>query len=350
MRANLQEALKLSKELQDQALINHTLIAMSARGEVTIEQAEASIQQLEREQNLPLLKEAYFPLIWLHLQAGNYERAIACCDRSIELAARLEEPPVMYPTFKGRALIQLGRYGQAWDALQDEVTDQSHPFAKAFQGLGTGWYYYHLEAYDQALATFEQAYEGMTRVGRPWFRLDALSGLALAHIGCGTINEDMLARLKADVSGFDLEFRAVILSAIELYFGRPEEALRLARIAQKQEMEYMKGFQVFHSVDGLLLECHAFRQLNQPQALLEKVNEGLWITGRMAYRPAAWKFNGLKGWALDRIGQKNEADRAYQAAATVIRELAETIEKAELQQSFLTSKPAEHILTRVGDR
>jgi hypothetical protein len=163
------------------------------------------------------------------------------------------------------------------------------------------------------------------------------------------MNEDLLARLKTDVSGFDLEFRAVILSETELYFGRPYEALRLARTAQKQEREYMKGYQVFHYVDGLLLECRAFRQLDQPEALLDTANEGLRIANAMAYRPAAWKFNGLKGWALDRLGKNNDADRAYQAAATGIRELAEEIKEAELQKSFLTGRQAEHILTQVGD-
>jgi class 3 adenylate cyclase/tetratricopeptide (TPR) repeat protein len=350
MRTNLREALTLSKELQDNALISLTLIAMSARGEITIEQAESSLQHLEEEQNLPLLKQAYFPLIWLHLQAGNYERAIACCDRSIELAAGMGEPPVMYPTFKGRALIQLGRYGQAYDALQDEVTDQSHPFAKAFQGLGFGWYYYHLGAYDKALTAFERADEGMIRVGRPWFRLDALSGQALSHIGSETMTEELLARLKTEVSGFELKFRAVIFSETELYFGRSEEALRLARIAQKQELVYMKGYQVFHYVDGLLLACRAYRQLDQPEALLNTADEGLRIADGMVNRPAAWKFNGLKGWALDRLGKDIDADRAYQAAAMGIRELAEAIEESWLRKTFLTGKQAEQILTRIGDK
>jgi tetratricopeptide (TPR) repeat protein len=260
----------------------------------------------------------------------------------------LGEPPVMYPTLKGRAYIQLGRYGLAWEALQDEVTDQSHPFAQAFQGLGFGYYYYHLGAYDKALAAFEQAGEGMTRVGRPGFRLDALSGQVLSHIGSGTMDEGLIARLKVEVSGLDLEFRAGILSEIELYFGKPEEALRLTQIAQKQIPEGKGGYLV-HYVDGLLLVCRAYRLLDQPEALLDSADEGLRIAGGMAYRPVAWKFKGLKGWALERLGKKIKADRAYLAAAKDIRELAEEIGEASLRQSFLTVRQAAHILTRVGD-
>jgi len=164
------------------------------------------------------------------------------------------------------------------------------------------------------------------------------------------MNEELLARLKTEVSGLELEFRAVILSETELYFGRPEEALRLAWIAQKQELVYMKGYQVFHYVDGLLLACRAYCQLDQPEALLNTADEGLRIADSMAYRPATWKFNGLMGWALDRLGKENEADRAYQAAAAGILELAEAIEEAWLRKSFLTSRQAEQILSRVGDK
>ena len=348
VRLNLREALRISQELQDTGLIRLTQIIMSARGESTLEEAESTVQQLEKEQDLPLLKEAYFPLIWLHLRSGNYERAIACCDRSMELAAILGEPLVMYPTIKGRAYTQLGRYKLAWDALQDEVTDQSQPFAQAFQELGFGWYYYHLGAYEKALAAFEQADDGMAQVGRPWFRLDALSGLALSHIGSGTMDEALLERLRTQVSGFDLDFQAGILSEIELYFDRPEEALRLSRIVKKQVLERRRGYLV-NNADALLLACRAYQQLNQPEALLDTADEGLRIADSIVYRPAVWKFNGLKGWAFDRLGQQEEADHLYLAAADSIRELAAEIEEDGLRKSFLSASQAVHIFTRVGD-
>ena len=44
------------------------------------------------------LKEAYFPLLWWYLESGNFERCVECCDISINLAAKLGAPPVMYST------------------------------------------------------------------------------------------------------------------------------------------------------------------------------------------------------------------------------------------------------------
>src|ERR1019366_6263569 len=62
-------------------------------------------------------------------------------DRATKLAKRLGIPPVQYGTIKSFALVDLGRFDAAWEALEQEVADDAHPFGQVFQGLGQMvWY------------------------------------------------------------------------------------------------------------------------------------------------------------------------------------------------------------------
>ena len=351
MKANLQEAWRISRELEDEQLTNMCLVAMSARNEATIEQAETAIVRLKRDQNLPGLKDAYFPLIWLYIFEGNYEQAIACCDHSIELANQLGVAPVMYPSFKGRAFIQLGQYDHAWEWLQREVVDEGHVFAQAFQGLGIGYYYYHLGTYEKARKIFEEAEKGLVQVGRPWFRLDALSGQLLAQIKAGGLDKATLVQLMEKVSAMGLHYRAEILCEIALYHGKPEEALHHARTAQQQELEKVRGYQVFHYSEGLLLECRSLQQLGQPDALLLVAEKGLQTAKAVGCRPAIWQLAGLQGWAFEQLGMHAEAADAYGTASKVIRELAASIDDDSLRDSFLSRVEAKEILAhRANDK
>jgi len=349
MEANLREAWTLCQELEDEGLLNICLMAMFNRNIATIEQVEPVITRLEKEQNLPGLKDAYFPLIWINLNEGNYAQAITFCDRSIELANQLGVAPVMYPTFKGRAFTQLGQYNQAWKWLQREIVDEDHIFAKAFQRLGIGYYYYHLGAYEKAREVFEAANTGMKQVGRPWFRLDALSGQVLSQIRAGNLEKARLAQLLDEVASMDLGFREVILGEIALYRGNPEEARKYSQRAQKQELAKETGYQISHYVDGLVLECRVLQQLEQPEALLPVAKEGLQTAEAIGCQPVVWQLTGLKGWALEMLGKQTESAYAYEKGAMILRKLAESIDDDALRESFLSRNEVKEIFMHIAN-
>src|SRR4029077_14095848 len=80
--------------------------------------------------------EHIFQAMWTYWGAARFKECTATCDRGTALAARLGIPPVQYGTLKSFALVDQGRFDEAWEALEQEVADDAHPFGQAFQHLG----------------------------------------------------------------------------------------------------------------------------------------------------------------------------------------------------------------------
>ena len=119
----------------------------------------------------------------MHNLIGNFTRCIECCETGIELAAQLGSLPAQFPTYKSLALAKLGRYGEAWESLQQEVADAAHPFGSAFKYYGTGRYFLDVLAYDRAVATFQDMLDSDMFIGRAWLKLDTQIHMLKALIG-----------------------------------------------------------------------------------------------------------------------------------------------------------------------
>jgi len=63
-----------------------------------------------------------------------------------------------------------------------------------------------------------------------------------------------------------------------------------------------------------------------------------------------WRLSAAKAQALTRLGNTVEATAAYQAAAAVIRQLAETIPEAALQHGFLSNPLISSIMAAAHER
>src|SRR5262249_55129694 len=141
--ANARRALTIARELSDENLEVDALRAAN-RTEInddrlgTIERIGRS---LERRGDLIALNEHLFDSMWVYWRAGRFTECVACCERATALAARLGIPPVQYGTIKSFALLDLGRFDEAWLALEQEVADAEHPFGQAFQHLGRTWWH-----------------------------------------------------------------------------------------------------------------------------------------------------------------------------------------------------------------
>jgi len=63
-----------------------------------------------------------------------------------------------------------------------------------------------------------------------------------------------------------------------------------------------------------------------------------------------WRLSAVKAQALTRLGNIGEAAAAYQAAAAVIRQLAETIPDAALKHGFLSNPLISSIMAAAHER
>ena len=136
-RANIEEAGRLADALGDEQLSLEVEAASLrfVRGPEAAELVERLRERLEARHDPVRLKEHYFWLMWHYLGRGELLRCVQTCDLGIELARQLGSAPVQYGSIKALALTELGRYDLVDAALDEEVTDDEHPFGRANQAF-----------------------------------------------------------------------------------------------------------------------------------------------------------------------------------------------------------------------
>jgi tetratricopeptide (TPR) repeat protein len=351
--ANMQEASALSQELGDEELVIDCALAM---GRVEYSgwagQGEALLKRLGSRHDLVRLNHAYFLLMWSHLLLGNLERCIACCDAGIDLAAEMGALPVQYPTLKALALLGLGRYDAAWEALQAEVADKAHPFAGAFRDLGAGMYLAALLAYEPASGVFEELVERAERLGRAWLSDWAQVELARSRIGAGPQDQGVLDGLTQDLEGLRGPLLvtqrgepARIQAEIALDQGRWREALRQAEAACAQAEE--NGCKL-DTVAAVEVRLRALLGLDRPGDVIPLAEETIQVAQEQGYRPLVWRMQAAQAQALEMLGDAEAATEAYQAAAALIRELADTIPDTALRRGFMSNTRVSSITEAAG--
>jgi tetratricopeptide (TPR) repeat protein len=344
--ANIEEAWIISQEVGDEELIIDCMIARAHRDLMSIEQVEELLSWLESRHDLPRLKEAYFRLLWRHLFAGNLVRCVECCDASIKLAAKLGTPPVMYSTIKALALLGLGRYNAAWESLQEEIAGEEYPFGSALKDFGTGMYFLELMAYSKASTVFEGVIEQAKQVGRAWLSLWAQAGLSRSLLQSERLHEVNLDWITHDLASTGAALAAdapYVLGEIALIKGNLEEALRQAEKARTEAWE--QGWSPA-DVSALELQLRVLLELGKSGEVIPLADKGVRMAEEMAYRPLVWRLRAAKAQALAQLGDAGAAAQEYEAAAAVVRKLADTIGDPQLKQSFMSNSSVSSVLER----
>src|SRR5262249_20883443 len=146
----------------------------------------------------------------------------------IRLAGETGAPPVQFPTWRALALLNLGRYGEAWESLQQEVADDAHPFGRAMKDLGTGLYFLELMAYEKASEVLRDVVEQARRLKAAWMRHWAQGAGVGALVQAGQLDETELDRITRDLQETGATLPPAILAEIRLSQGNLEEALEAA--------------------------------------------------------------------------------------------------------------------------
>jgi tetratricopeptide (TPR) repeat protein len=289
------------------------------------------------------------------------------CDISTNLAAKLGAPPVMHSTLKALALLGLGRYGAAWEALQEEVAGQEHPFGGALKDVGTGLYYRELTAYDQAITVFMGAVEKAKQVGRDWLTRWAQEEFARSLVRSGQPGEAKLDQLAQDLAAMDAGLPADVLGDIALYQGKLDEAMRQAAQAcaeaegksfwafpplralphvEKSRAETEDGDRRPSYLSALILQIQILLQLSRPGDVIPLTDKGIHIAEEMGYRPLLWRLRAAKAQAMVMLGDGGIAAQEYQAAAVIVRELADSIGDPKLKCTFMSNSSVSSVLER----
>src|SRR5262245_10349453 len=245
--AYAKRALAIARELGDEDLEADALRGalrtdILADRVVSLERIAAS---LERRGDLIALNEHLFDSMWSYWRGARFADCVACSDRATALASRLGIPPVQYGTIKSFALIDLGRFDEALQALEQEVADEAHPFGQAFQHMGRTWWYAAAGDVDHVLRDVPRVFADAKVLQRAWMITwadDMVSSAIVASRPEGTSE----ASLRAEVEAAGGRLAADALIAAQLRAGDPDGALAgcLARQAQLEKDSRLRAYWV----------------------------------------------------------------------------------------------------------
>jgi len=342
-RQNAEEALNLSLELGDEDLIFDSKLALAHTG--TLFERERLgvelIDQLEARKDYSRLNILLFRLMFTNLSLGNFEQAIKSCEAGIEVARKIGVPPVQYATIRALAYIQLGRFDDARDSLEDEVADEAHRFGKAFRDTGYGIYYLEMLAYKKARETLESSIKQADLVGRAWLVNSGRFYLARALVE-GGVGSD--AEIDSTLKYFDPSAssdEALIFGHLALSNDDFTQALEMANTLKTYAEESGRRPDL---ASALLLKAQALMAMEEVEEAVAAAEEGVQLAMEMDYLPVLWRLRGTKAEALKRLGRQRETAHEFKGASAIIEELAGNISEEDLRTSFLSNPIVTSIL------
>jgi class 3 adenylate cyclase/tetratricopeptide (TPR) repeat protein len=340
-KANIEEATRLAEEIKKEELICDCMQArfrFLSPKEVSTK-TDALLERIKALRDPLRLKEYYFYLMWYYLRLGEYDRCDEVCTAGIEMAAQLGAKPVQYNTLKALALTNLGRYGQAWEALQCEVTEEAFGFA--MQQYGQVFYLMSLLDFGPAAEQAKKALELAKKLNRAWMRkeLQNLRVVSLARLG--SLDEATMMEIQHDLQAFGGALERSVLAEVLLTQGSLEEALKLSK---KANVDAEKAGMKLNLIPGLELSIRILLALNRPAEALSVADEALKKAEQTGYRPILWRILAGQGQSRKGLGDEQGGIKDYLAAAEILKELMATISDAVLRRGFGTNPLVTSIL------
>jgi class 3 adenylate cyclase len=340
---NVARAEALAEQLGEQSLVIEARRAMlrflpGAEAEVRL---QPIWKALEDRNDLVALNEHAFYSMWTYLRRLRLEECVACCDEGFRLARRIGAEPVQYGTIKALALIELGRFGDAWEALESEIADEAHPFGRTFREMGEAVYFLESGDYAQAAAKAQKVIPQAEALGRawmiPWART-VLAGALLQGGSAGGQNGEDTLQAAEDV-GLPGARRPSVDALLAQ--GAAEEALRFCDEAIAASA---RSGATRDRLPMMERRARALLLLGRAAEALETCESALAEAEPANARLMTWRLQAARAGALARIGDNDGSSAAKARAASVVNEVARTIANAAARKRFLAQPAAREVL------
>ena len=277
---------------------------------------------LERRGDLIALNEHLFDSMWTYWRTGHFTDCVACCDRATALAGRLGIPPVQYGTIKSFALVDLGHFDQAWQALEQEVADDGHPFGQAFQHLGRTWWHAASGDVERVIRDAPRIFADARKLKRTWMIPWAEGLLASAIVAShpeGT--DEATMRVAVEAAGGRLTGESLV--AAQLHAGNADAALKeCERILSQLEAEgQVRAHWIMEE-----LRIRALFALDRFADASDAAVAALTIVAPLGWQWLAWQLRASFVAALDALGDERLATER-RSAVEVLMAVAGSLER-----------------------
>ncbi len=328
---NVAEALALAEEIGDEDLQLDALAASLQAGGVYANQAKSEelLARLERRRDPVKLNAHCFWMMWQHLVAGQFERAVATCDRGIELAELIGSAPVQYGSIKAMALSYMGRFDEVDAALAEEVTDDDHPFGRVMASLARSAHLVNLGAWGPAAVSLAETLEGATAMARVRFQLWAGSLLAVVAAHCRAETEGEVPD-PAAIPSFGTWSGGLTAAQVALADGDPARALALASplLPTGDETPLADHVAIFD------VAARSQNALGDHAAALDAATRGIERAEPMRFGAILWRLRAVRALAFAGLGRAEDAERESKAARAEVVLLSARIIDLELRAWF----------------
>jgi class 3 adenylate cyclase/tetratricopeptide (TPR) repeat protein len=318
---NSREAMALAEELGDEEL---AIDAASARLRILMPseaypQALALRDRLEARRDPLRLKEHYFWLMWQHYTRAEFEACVAACDKGIELAEQLGSPPVQYPSIRGLALTDLGRFDDAWESFQREVADEEHPFGRCMRELGLAQWLESLGALERAEVKAREVLDEAGRLSRVWMQQLMTDLLTLIAARRGSDGRELAAWLEK--KNEETGYRPSQLPQAEaaLASGDRERALEIAEqvAAGSERIGMLRG-----RILALEIGLRALTGMERWDEALAHADAALAEAEPASFETMTWRILGSRALAREAKGDTEGAAADRAAAKAILEKLA----------------------------
>jgi class 3 adenylate cyclase/tetratricopeptide (TPR) repeat protein len=332
-------ALAIARDLGDEELEIDALRAVNRTGTVGTRLAniERITQALERRGDLIALNEHLFDSMWTFWRSARFAACVACSDRATALASRLGIPPVQYGTIKSIALVDMGRFDEAWQALEQEVADENHPFGRLFQRLGQAIWFAAAGNHERVSQELPHIIEGATTLKRVWI-LPWAKGLMAGAMSA------------TDPTGFDAA--AINAASDDPYMGGMIIADRLLAEDASAVLKACEAALPRLSADGAMRfrwvteesRVRALLALNRHAEALAASEVALGAAVPLGWRLLIWRLQAARAMALNALRDVRAA-AARQEAIAVLTAVVATLPDDAARARFVTQPTAAALLT-----
>jgi tetratricopeptide (TPR) repeat protein len=314
--AHLDEAEAIAKEIGDEEL---DIDVASWRMRDDLYKAEEVLERLIARRDPIRLNAHYFRMMWFTLSAGKPERCVEICEAATELAYRIGTLPVQYPTIKAFALMELGRFGDAWSSLDQEIADEAHRFAAALQDMGRFQYELYVGDFEAALVRAPGVMLEAKAVARAWMLIwvgRALAEFAPAFTG----DSKTLDRIQALIADSGYPLGPTAQAALTLALGDPAGARdALARGKEGGWPTVNAGLTRAALAAEIEVAAGAWR------AALTAVMTAVALARKTSSSNKLWRVLGLKATIETALNEAGAAAASRAEARALLAEIAATV-------------------------
>ena len=341
--SNVEEAVRLTGELSDEDLI---LDSAQARLKFLTpreahEPGQALLERLKSRRDPLRLKEHYFWLMWHYRRVGEFTKSVEACDAGIKLADELGANPVQYPTIKALSLICLGRYDEAWEALEQEVAEEF--FGQVMREYGLTYYLESMLAFEQTIEQAQKTIKLAIELDRAWMRRGAQNQRVSSLAQLGIMDDQTLAEIEQDLQSLDANISRKAMAEVMLARGSLEHALELVEAAISSAEETGMKLDLIPALELKLRILLGMENFSEALAVADTALEQAIKTN---YRSMIWRIQANRARTREAMGDEKGAREDFRAAADTVWELAQTITEPELRHGFETSPLTAPLLSR----